>query len=128
MGAIPIEAMFGIQLGGPPPRASSVIIEEELDDEEKTKIVAQVVPTDVDGDDGDHEHDNVSAIIEDDDDEPAASAPAPAPAPAPDPKVLFPATALLRPNFIRFAGCCRLSHQRQTRHPRSSEKRRLVSC
>jgi hypothetical protein len=54
----------------------------KLDDEEKTKIVAQVVPTDVDGDDGDHEHDNVSAIIEDDDDEPAASAPAPAPAPA----------------------------------------------
>jgi len=50
------------------------------------------------------------------------------PAPAPDPKVLFPATALPRPNFIRFAGCCRLSHQRQTRHLRSSEKRRLVSC
>jgi hypothetical protein len=46
----------------------------KLDDDEKTKIVAQVVPTDVDGDGegGDHEHDNVSAIIEDDDDEPAA--------------------------------------------------------
>jgi hypothetical protein len=30
-------------------------------------------------------------------------------------KVLFPATALhTRPNFIRFAGCCRLSHPRQT--------------
>jgi hypothetical protein len=29
-------------------------------------------------------------------------------------KVLFPATALPRPNFIRFAGCCRLSHPRQT--------------
>jgi hypothetical protein len=43
-------------------------------------------------------------------------------------KVLFPATALPRPNVIRFAGCCRLSHQRQTRHHRSSEKRRLVSC
>lgn len=54
----------------------------KLDEEEKTKIVAQVVPTDVDGDDGEHDHDNVSAIIEDDDDEPAASAPAPAPAPA----------------------------------------------
>jgi hypothetical protein len=52
----------------------------------------------------------------------------PAPAPAPDAKVLLPATALPRPNFIRFAGRCRLSHQRQTRHLRSSEKRRLVSC
>ena len=41
-----------------------------LDDEDKTKIVAQVVPTDVDGDaDGDDHTDNVSAIIEDDDDE-----------------------------------------------------------
>jgi len=42
-----------------------------LDDEEKTKIVAQVVPTDVDGDadGGEHDHDNVSAIIEDDDEE-----------------------------------------------------------
>ena len=42
-----------------------------LDDEDKTKIVAQVVPTDVDGDaDGDdHTDNNVSAIIEDDDDE-----------------------------------------------------------
>jgi hypothetical protein len=57
-----------------------------------------------------------------------ASAPAPAPAPALDPKVLFPPTALPRPNFIRFAGCCRRSHPRQTRHHRSSEKRRLVSC
>lgn len=46
----------------------------KLDDEEKTKIVAQVVPTDVDGDadGGDHDHDNVSAIIEDDDEEEAA--------------------------------------------------------
>ena len=36
-----------------------------------------------------------------------------------DPKVLFPATALPLPNFIRFAGCCRLSHPhpRQTQHP-----------
>jgi serine/threonine protein kinase len=49
----------------------------------------------------------------------SAQAPAPAPAPAPDPKVLFPATALPLPNFIRFAGCCRLSHPhpRQTQHP-----------
>ena len=61
---------------------------------------------------------------------PAAPAPAPASAPAPalDPKVLLPATALPRPNVIRFAGCCCLSHQRQTRHLRSSHKRRLVSC
>ena len=46
-----------------------------LDDEEKTKIVAQVVPTDVDGDadGGEHDHDNVSAIIEDDDEEEAAT-------------------------------------------------------
>lgn len=42
----------------------------KLDDEDKTKIVAQVVPTDVDGDaDGDDQHDNVSAVIEDEDDE-----------------------------------------------------------
>jgi len=38
-----------------------------------------------------------------------------------DSKVLFPATALhTRPNFIPFAeiaGCCRLSHPRQTQHP-----------
>ena len=49
-----------------------------LDEEEKTKIVSQVVPTDVDGDadGGEHDHDNVSAIIEDDDDEPATPAPA----------------------------------------------------
>jgi hypothetical protein len=48
----------------------------KLDDEEKTKIVAQVVPTDVDGDadGGEHDHDNVSAIIEDDDEEDAAPA------------------------------------------------------
>ena len=43
----------------------------KLDDDEKTKIVAQVIPTDVDGDadGGDRDHDNVSAIIEDDDDD-----------------------------------------------------------
>jgi hypothetical protein len=45
----------------------------KLDEEEKTKIVSQVVPTDVDGDaDGEHDHDNVSAIIEEDDEEDAA--------------------------------------------------------
>ena len=54
----------------------------KLDDDEKTKIVSQVVPTDVDGDadGGEHDHDNVSAIIEDDDDDVATPAPAPAPA------------------------------------------------
>jgi sRNA-binding protein len=35
-------------------------------------------------------------------------------------KVLFPATALPRPNFIRFAGCCRRSHPRQTRDRKST--------
>jgi len=55
-----------------------------LDDDEKTKIVAQVVPTDVDGD-GDGDHDTVSAIIEDEDEPAAAPAPAPAPAPAAKP-------------------------------------------
>jgi hypothetical protein len=46
----------------------------KLDEEEKTKIVSQVVPTDVDGDadGGEHDHDNVSAIIEDDEEEEAA--------------------------------------------------------
>lgn len=49
----------------------------KLDDEDKTKMVSQVVPTDVDGDaDGDDHHDNVSAVIEDDeDDEPVAAVP-----------------------------------------------------
>ena len=49
----------------------------KLDDDEKTKIVAQVIPTDVDGDadGGDHDHDNVSAIIEDDDEETDTPAP-----------------------------------------------------
>jgi hypothetical protein len=61
-----------------------------LDEDEKTKIVSQVVPTDVDGDadGGEHDHDNVSAIIEDDEEEEAApvrtpSAPVKAAAPAP---------------------------------------------
>jgi hypothetical protein len=49
----------------------------KLDEEDKTKIVSQVVPTDVDGDaDGDDDHhDNVSAVIEDDDEEPVAAVP-----------------------------------------------------
>ena len=62
----------------------------KLDEDEKTKIVSQVVPTDVDGDadGGEHDHDNVSAIIEDDEEEEAApvrtpSAPVKAAAPAP---------------------------------------------
>jgi hypothetical protein len=42
----------------------------KLDEDEKTKIVSQVVPTDVDGDDDDGgDHDNVSAIIEDDEED-----------------------------------------------------------
>jgi hypothetical protein len=47
----------------------------KLDDDEKTKIVSQVVPTDVDGDadGGEHDHDNVSAIIEDDEEEEVAA-------------------------------------------------------
>ena len=47
----------------------------KLDEEEKTKIVSQVVPTDVDGDadGGEHDHDNVSAIIEDDEEEEVAA-------------------------------------------------------
>jgi hypothetical protein len=69
----------------------------KLDDDEKTKIVSQVVPTDVDGDaDGDHDHDNVSAIIEDDDDEPAAAPvakTASAPVAKPNPVVATPAPA-----------------------------------
>lgn len=66
----------------------------KLDEEDKTKMVSQVVPTDVDGDGdgdgGDHDHhDNVSAIIEDeDDDEPATPA-----APAAKPVVAKPAAA-----------------------------------
>lgn len=70
----------------------------KLDEEEKTKIVSQVVPTDVDGDaDGsEHDHDNVSAIIEDDDDEPAAAPvakTASAPVAKPTPVVAAPAAA-----------------------------------
>jgi hypothetical protein len=72
-----------------------------LDDDEKSKIVSQVVPTDVDGDadGGEHDHDNVSAIIEDDEEEDAtpitrsaSSAPAAA-APAPVVKAVAPTPA-----------------------------------
>ena len=64
----------------------------KLDDDEKTKIVSQVVPTDVDGDadGGDHDHDNVSAIIEDDDEEEVA---APVRAPSVPVKAAAPAAA-----------------------------------
>jgi hypothetical protein len=69
----------------------------KLDEEDKTKMVSQVVPTDVDGDgDGgdhdDHHHDNVSAIIEDEDDDEPATPAAPAAAAA-KPVVAKPATA-----------------------------------
>lgn len=72
-----------------------------LDDDEKSKIVSQVVPTDVDGDadGGEHDHDNVSAIIEDEEEEDAtpitrsaSSAPAAA-APAPVVKAVVPTPA-----------------------------------
>lgn len=53
-----------------------------LDDDEKSKIVSQVVATDVDGDgDEDGGGDMVSATIEDSDDEACTPAPAPTPAP-----------------------------------------------
>lgn len=66
----------------------------KLDDDEKTKIVAQVIPTDVDGDadGGDHDHDNVSAIIEDDDEETDTPAPPRTTSVAPKP-VAAPAAA-----------------------------------
>ncbi len=58
----------------------------KLDDDEKTKIVAQVIPTDVDGDADGGDHDNVSAIIEDDDEDEVAT-PAPVRVAAPVVKV-----------------------------------------
>jgi hypothetical protein len=66
----------------------------KLDEEDKTKIVSQVVPTDVDGDaDGDDDHhDNVSAVIEDDDEEPVAAVPVRA-ASAPVAKPVIPSAA-----------------------------------
>ena len=51
----------------------------KLDEDEKTKIVAQVVATDVDGDDDGGDHDNVSAIIEDDEEDVPTRAPSSAP-------------------------------------------------
>lgn len=60
----------------------------KLDDDEKTKIVAQVIATDVDGDADGGDHDNVSAIIEDDDDD---EVPTPAPARTPSVAVAKPA-------------------------------------
>jgi hypothetical protein len=71
----------------------------KLDDEDKTKMVSQVVPTDVDGDaDGDdHNNDNVSAVIEDDDDEadaaPVRTVSAAAPVAKPSPVVAAAAAA-----------------------------------
>ena len=63
-----------------------------LDDDEKSKIVSQVVATDVDGDgDEDGGGDMVSATIEDSDDE--ACTPAPAPTPAPVKQSAAPAAA-----------------------------------
>lgn len=63
-----------------------------LDDDEKSKIVSQVVATDVDGDgDEDGGGDMVSATIEDSDDE--ACTPAPAPTPAPVKQSAAPAPA-----------------------------------
>ncbi len=51
-----------------------------LDEDERSKIVSQVVPTDVDGDaDGDDGGDMVSAVIEDSDDDSAPSAAVAAP-------------------------------------------------
>ena len=58
-----------------------------LDDDEKTKIVSQVVATDVDGDGDEDGGDMVSATIEDSDDEsstPAPAAPPKAAAPTPN--------------------------------------------
>jgi len=82
-----------------------------LDDEDKTKMVSQVVPTDVDGDadgDGDDHHDNVSAVIEDDEEDAtpltrtASSVPAPAPAPAAAaPAAAAPADAASKKKIVR---------------------------
>ena len=70
-----------------------------LDEDEKTKIVAQVIPTDVDGDaDGNDDHDTVSAIIEDDDDD------VPTPAPVRVASVPKPAVAAAAPVAAATAG------------------------
>lgn len=62
-----------------------------LDDDEKSKIVSQVVATDVDGDGDEDGSDMVSATIEDSDDE--ACTPAPAPTPAPVKQTAAPVAA-----------------------------------
>lgn len=63
----------------------------KLDEDEKTKIVAQVVATDVDGDDDGGDHDNVSAIIEDDEED--TPVPTRTPSSAPVVKAAPPAAA-----------------------------------
>ena len=86
----------------------------KLDEEDKTKMVSQVVPTDVDGDaDGDDHHDNVSAVIEDDDEDAtpltrtatSSSVPAPAaaaaPAPAPAAPIAAAADAASKKKIVR---------------------------
>ena len=70
----------------------------KLDEDEKTKIVAQVVQTDVDGGDAD-DHDNVSAIIEDDDDD----VPTPAPARTPSVAAVVKATPFVAPPAVAAA-------------------------
>ena len=70
----------------------------KLDEEEKTKIVAQVIQTDVDGDGDGHadgDHDNVSAVIEDeeDDDEVPSAAPVRVASVAPKPAAAAPVAA-----------------------------------
>ena len=78
----------------------------KLDDDEKTKIVAQVIPTDVDGDadGGDHDHDNVSAIIEDDEEETDAPAPVRTTSAAPRPVTAAAAAASAPPPVAAAAG------------------------
>lgn len=78
----------------------------KLDDDEKTKIVAQVIPTDVDGDadGGDHDHDNVSAIIEDDEEETDTPAPMRTTSAAPRPVTAAAAAASAPPPVAAAAG------------------------
>jgi hypothetical protein len=64
----------------------------KLDEDEKTKIIAQVVPTDVDGDDDGGDHDNVSAIIEDDEEDVPTRTPSAPVVKAAPPAAAVPAT------------------------------------
>jgi hypothetical protein len=64
----------------------------KLDEDEKTKIVSQVVPTDVDGDDDGGDHDNVSAIIEDDEEDVPTRTPSAPVVKAAPPAAAVPAT------------------------------------